>query len=73
MLSHAAGVSQSLPWRLLVLLFPQGVEKISGTLIEGAGARVDTHIGASQTRVLPIDLVDALSTARSKQRSKAAS
>ena len=56
-----------------MLLFPQGVEKISGTLIEDAGARIETHVDAGETRVLPIDLVDALSTARSKQRSKAAS
>ena len=56
-----------------MLLFPQGVVKISGTLIEGAGARFDTYIGAGETCVLPIDVVDALSTARSEQRSKAAS
>ena len=56
-----------------MLLFPQGVVKISGALIEGASARFDTHIGAGETRVLPIDLADALSATRPKQRSKAAS
>jgi len=56
-----------------VLLFPQGVVKISGTPIEGACARVDTYIGAGETRVLPIDVVDALSATRSEQRRKAAS
>ena len=50
-----------------------GVVKISGALIEGASARFDTHIGAGETRVLPIDLADALSAARPKQRGKAAS
>ena len=72
-LGHAAGALQSLPRRLFVLLFPQGVVKISGALIEGASARFDTHIGAGETRVLPIDLADALSATRPKQRSKAAS
>jgi len=42
-----------------ILLLPQGLVEISGTLIEGAGARFDTHIGAGQTRMLPIDLVGA--------------
>jgi glutamate racemase len=56
-----------------VLLLPQGVVKISGTLIERAGARFDTHIGAGQTRVLPIDVVDAQRATRPKQCSKAAS
>ena len=56
-----------------MLLFPQGVVKISGALIEGASARFDTHIRAGKTRVLPIDLADALSATRPKQRSKAAS
>jgi hypothetical protein len=70
-LSHGVAALQPLPRRLFVLLLPQGVVKISGTLIERAGARVDTHIGAGETRVLPID-VDALSAARAKQCSKAA-
>jgi hypothetical protein len=56
-----------------VLLLPQGVVKIGGTLIESAGARVDIHIGAGQTRVLPIDVVDAQRATRPKQCSKAAS
>ena len=62
-LSHAAGVLQSLPWRLFLLRLPQGVVKISGTLIEDAGARIETHVDAGETRVLPIDVVDGLSTA----------
>src|SRR5271170_1050280 len=56
-----------------VLLLPQGVVEIGGTLIEGAGAWFDTHIGARQTRLLKIDLVDAQSAARPKQCGKAAS
>jgi hypothetical protein len=55
------------------VLRPQGGVEISDTLIEGAAARLDTHIGAGQTRMLPIDLVGAQSATRPKQCSKAAS
>jgi hypothetical protein len=42
-----------------VLLLPEGIVEIGDTLIEGAAARFNTHIGAGQTRMLPIDTVDA--------------
>jgi hypothetical protein len=36
-----------------VLLLPEGIVEIGGTLIEGAAARFNTHICAGQTRLLP--------------------
>jgi hypothetical protein len=56
-----------------VLHLPQMLVEISDTLIKGAAARIDTHIGAGQTRMLPIDLVAALRATRPNQCRKAAS
>jgi hypothetical protein len=56
-----------------VLHLPQMLVEIDDTLIKGAAARIDTHIGAGQTRMLPIELISAKSAARTKQCRKAAS
>jgi hypothetical protein len=44
----------------LVLLVPQGVVEIGDTLTENGAARVDTDIGAGQSRLRPSGLIGAL-------------